>query len=81
MLSELSAAKKAVGVKQTRRAVRDRLAVRVFLACDADPALTDPIADECEGAGIPVVRDYAMSQLGRACRIAVRASAVAELAE
>ena len=40
MLEELRSSEKVIGVKQSRRAVRDGLAQRVFLACDADPALT-----------------------------------------
>ena len=47
MLEELKAREKVVGVKQSRRAVRDGLALRVFLAADADPALTGPIREQC----------------------------------
>ena len=40
MLEELKTAKKVVGIKQLRRALKDRSAKLVFLAKDADPALT-----------------------------------------
>ena len=51
MLNELRVKEKVIGVKQSRRAVRDGLALRVFLAADADPALTEPLAEQCRGLG------------------------------
>ncbi len=71
--------KRVVGVKQSRKAIRDGRVRRVFLASDADPALTEPIAAECAAAGIPVETGRTMVQLGQACGIAVGASVVAEL--
>ncbi len=68
-----------VGVKQTRRALADRRVDTVYLAQDADPALTDPIAAQAEGQNIPVNRDLTMAQLGRACGIAVKAACAATL--
>ena len=40
MLTELKQGSKVVGVKQTKRAVNDGKAARVFLAEDADPRVT-----------------------------------------
>ncbi|MCI8328409.1 MAG: 50S ribosomal protein L7ae-like protein [Oscillibacter sp.] len=71
--------KRVVGVKQSRKAIREGRASRVYLASDADPALTEPIAAECAAAGIPVEAGLTMAQLGRACGIAVGASAAADL--
>ena len=79
MITELSSLEKVIGVKQSRKAVRDGRAKRVYLACDADPAITDPVAASCEAAGIPVETDHTMAQLGQACRITVGASVVAVL--
>ena len=79
MLEALATKRKAVGVKQSRKAVRRGEARRVYLACDADPAVTDPVAAECAAAGIPVVAEYTMEQLGRACGIAVGAAVAALL--
>ena len=39
MLKELRSREKVIGVKQSRRAIREGRARQVFLACDADPAL------------------------------------------
>lgn len=75
----LETEKRVVGVKQSRRAIREGRARRVYLASDADPALTGPIYAECAAAGIPVETGRTMAQLGRACGIAVGASVAVEL--
>ena len=74
MLTELASQEKVIGVKQSRKAVREGRAKRVYLACDADPAITEPVAVSCEAAGIPVETEHTMAQLGRACRITVGAA-------
>ncbi len=79
MITELASQEKVVGVKQSRKAIREGRARRVYLACDADPAITDPIAASCAQAGIPVETDYTLTQLGQACRITVGAAVVAVL--
>ena len=79
MLTELASQEKVIGVKQSRKAVREGRAKRVYLACDADPAITDPVAESCRRAGIPVEAAHNMAQLGHACRITVGASVVAVL--
>ena len=79
MLTELASQEKVIGVKQSRKAIRDGRAVRVYLACDAVPAITQPLAESCRAAGVPVETDYTMAQLGQAGRITVGASVVAVL--
>ena len=79
MLEELKTAKKVVGVKQLRRALNDHLARTVFLACDADPALTEPIEAICQSEGVEVMKVRSMRELGQACGISVGASAAAIL--
>ena len=44
MLEELKSAKKVVGIKQLRKALNAGSVKKVFIAEDADPLLTDPIA-------------------------------------
>ena len=78
MLSELKAGRKVVGVKQTRRALCDGKAARVFVAEDADPRVVEPVEAMCAERGVPVVRVARMKELGAACGIAV-GSAVAAL--
>ena len=72
MLEELN---HAARIKQLRRALADGRVRKVFLADDADPALTDPIREACTLAGIPVETAASARQLGQACGISVAATA------
>ena len=74
MLDKLRTEEKVMGVKQSRRAVRDGLAQLVFLACDADPALTDPFAQQCAAADVPVEIRFTMRELGQAAGLQVGAA-------
>ena len=71
-MRELS--KRVVGVKQTRRAIQEGRAARVYLA-----AVTDPLAALCQEKGVPVEGGKTLRELGRAVGIAVGAAAVAEV--
>ena len=68
---------RVTGLRQTQKAVAKGLAARVYLACDADPALTEPIAARCAEEGVPVTQVSSMLELGRACQISVSAAAAA----
>ena len=65
---------KVVGLKQLRKALQQGRVSEVFLADDADPAITDPIADRCSSEGIPVTHVATMQRLGTLCRIHVGAA-------
>ena len=77
MLEKVKTEKKVVGIKQLRRALNEHRALVVFLADDADPALTEPIAARCAEEGVPVTQVASMLELGRACQISVSAAAAA----
>ena len=77
MLTQLENAGKVVGVKQTRRALNDGRAKSIFLAHDADPALTEPLAELAESKGVAVNWTEHMKELGKACGIAVGAAVAA----
>ena len=79
MLDELKTAKKVVGIKQLRRALADETAELVFLAKDADPALTEPLLAQCRDSGVEVVTGVTMAELGKACGISVGSAAAAIL--
>ena len=79
MLSQLENNEKVVGAKQTRRALRDGKAVRIYLAEDADPALTEPIETLSGQFGVEVEWIPTMKALGAACGIAVGAAVAAVL--
>lgn len=74
MRSELSSSAKVVGVKQSLRALREGRAAKVFLACDADPALTERVEAQC--AELPIEHGFTMAQLGAQAGIAVGAAVV-----
>ena len=79
MLRDWNGQPKVVGVKQSRRAIREGRALQVFLATNADPALTGPLAELCAAAGVPVEQAATMEELGKAAGIQVGAAVVAVL--
>ena len=76
MLTELTSKPKVVGAKQVRRALEGGRAVKVFVARDADPRVTEPVTAACADRGIEVCAGATMKEIGAACGIAV-GSAVA----
>ena len=79
MLDELKTANKVVGIKQLRKAMAAGKVRKVFLAADADPMLTEPIAEQCRARQIEVISVPTMHQLGAACGIPVKAAVAAIL--
>ena len=80
-MERLSGSEKVVGLKQVRRAVTEGRVNLVFLACDADPRLTESLEALCDERGVDVVWDHTMAQLGKACGIAVGTAAAAVAAK
>lgn len=79
MLEELQKLPKAVGAKQVGRALRAGRVSYVFLAEDADPKITAPIALLCEEQSVPIEPVRTMMVLGRACGIPVGSAVAAFL--
>ena len=77
MLTKLEQAGKVVGVKQVRRALKDGRATGIYLARNADPALTEPLAQQAQEQGVEVHWTDTMQSLGHACGIAVGAAVAA----
>lgn len=80
-LQNLSGSSKVVGAKQIRKALNAGKACRVFLASNADPALTEPLAVLCQQKRVELVWIRTMKDLGSACGIEVGAAAAAVLAQ
>ena len=78
-MEALAGKEKVVGLKQVRRAVAAGRVRKVFLACDADPRLIQPLRELCSQEGTEADDTLTMQQLGRACGIDVPAAAVALL--
>ena len=68
-----------VGAKQLKKAVKAGRARYVYLAANADPAVTEPLAALCADNHIPITWVASMADLGRACGIEVGAAAAAIL--
>ncbi len=80
MLDSLSRGNAVVGVKQLKKALNSGRVQRVFLAEDADPMLTEPLAELCRKTHIQCAWVPSMKDLGRACGIDVGAAAAAAVA-
>jgi len=78
-LTGLRNEKFVVGAKQLKKAVKSGSVRRVFLAENADPAVTEPLEKLCNQNHIPITWVPNMADLGRACGIEVGAAAAAVL--
>jgi large subunit ribosomal protein L7A len=77
VLHDLDSRKMIVGAKQLRKALNKGIARCVFLAENADPAITEPLEELCRQREIPITWVPSMADLGRACGIEVGAAAAA----
>ncbi|MBP3305124.1 MAG: ribosomal L7Ae/L30e/S12e/Gadd45 family protein [Oscillospiraceae bacterium] len=78
-LSDLSEERFVVGAKQLKKAVKAGRVRYVFLAENADPAVTEPLENLCAANHIRITWIRSMAELGRACGIEVGAAAAAVL--
>ncbi len=76
-LEKLRKSRVIVGAKQLRKAMEKGIARQVFLAENADPAITEPIAAACQRNHISYAWVQTMLELGQACGIDVGAAAAA----
>ena len=79
MPNELTNSTKVAGVKQVRRALNAGRAKKLYLARDADPQLTRPLAEQAGAQGVEAVWLGSMKELGRDCGIAVGAAVAATI--
>ena len=77
VLPDLSECRIVVGTKQLKKAVLAGRARYVFLAENADPVITEPIAEMCSQQNIQITWVRSMAELGRSCGIEVGAAAAA----
>ncbi len=66
-----------VGAKQLKKALQKGSARYVYLAENADPAITDALCELCRQCDTPFSWVPSMADLGRACGIEVGAAAAA----
>ena len=77
--AEIGDRKVVAGAKQLRKAISSQSVFRVYLARNADPAITEPIEAACKEKQIPYAWAKTMKDLGTACGIEVGAAAAAAL--
>ena len=66
-----------VGSKQLKKALKAGRVAYVYLADNADPAITEPIAQMCRELHIQITWVRTMAELGHKCGIEVGAAAAA----
>ena len=76
-LTDLTGQQIVVGAKQLRKALAKGSARLVYLARNADPAITEPLADLCQQNSIEFAWVRSMTDLGHACGIEVGAATAA----
>ncbi len=76
-MNALTGGNRVVGAKQIRKALNAGKAKKVFLAANADPAITEPLMSACRKHGVNYVWVASMADLGNACGIEVGAAAAA----
>lgn len=81
VLEHLKNGKKAIGIKQTVKAVESNTALEVFVASDADEKVVGNLKVICQNNGISIHFVESMKLLGKSCGIEVGASAVCLLKE
>lgn len=79
MLTELRTAAKVIGLRQSKKAIKEGNVRTVYLAQDAEKRVTDPIYELCKEHGIEVRQAASMTALGDAAGIEVGAAIVAVL--
>ena len=77
MLARLAQHRCVVGSKQLRKALEAGRATVVFLARNADPAITEPLEAMCRLRQVECIWVSSKTELGSACGIEVGAAAAA----
>lgn len=75
--AEIGCRKAVVGAKQLRKALAAGSVYRVYLARNADPAITEPLEALCQSNHVNYAWVRSMTDLGHACGIEVGAAAAA----
>lgn len=72
---------KVVGIKQTRKAIKEDKAELVYLAEDVDPHLFEEIKKLCAENNVEIYYVKTMKELGKACSIDIKAASAALISD
>lgn len=75
------AGKLSIGTKQATKALESGVVTELFIAKDADPRMTNKVANLCKKLNVPITYVDSMKQLGKACGIEVGAAIAAVVNE
>lgn len=78
-MDRLKTENKVVGLKQSVKKVKLKAADTVYIASDANSALTEPLVRLCAENDVTVVTVKSMKELAKACGIDVPAACAAVL--
>ncbi len=74
-MDELKSSKKRIiGLKQTKKAINENRANKVYIAKDADDYIKNTIIKACDDKDLTIIYVATMKELGEACGIEVKAS-------
>ncbi len=76
LLEDVPRGKILVGVKQTKKALKEKQALKVIIADDAQMHVIGPIIEACKADNIEIERTDSMEKLGNAVNIDVGAAVV-----
>lgn len=68
-----------VGAKQSLKAIKNHIAVKCFIANDADEKVTNEIVELCNNNNVPIVYVESMKELGKKFKINVGTATAVEL--
>ena len=71
MLSELQSKRKVVGLKQSKKAVKEGIAEHAFVADDAENRITEPFRELCREQNVIITPVESMQELGEAAGVDV----------
>ena len=77
--SESGVYRKVAGLNQTKKALKNQTAKKVFLATDADGAISAQVIELCAAAEVPYESSMTMAELGKLCGIDVGCGVCAEV--
>lgn len=77
--AQIGSRKVVAGAKQLRKALAAKTVRCVYIARNADPAITEPLVALCQQNLVPFAWAKSMQDLGSACGIEVGAAAAATL--